>query len=174
MSAIFHPKSAILCSSFFFLFRPLTIEAKVVSSGFFISYKEMSAWRRNNLHFADADVGGGEEGAGRQRLREAVLARLHPLVAAEVLDVLPDLSGHFEKVCVGELVRGPGSVAFRLSLLFLNTGCDDVVEDVVERERFAGMVLVARCGTTLGTVTGADFGDAHGWRMGLVCGFFVC
>ena len=103
---------------------------------------------RNNLHFAEADVGGGEEGAGRQRLREAVLARLHPFRAAGIVDVLPDLSGHFEKVCVGELVRGPGSVAFRFSLLF-NTGCDDVVEDVVERERFAGMVLVARCGTTL-------------------------
>ena len=124
----------------------------------------------NSLHFAEADVGGGEEGAGRQRLREAVLARLHPLGAAGIVDVLPDRSGHFEEVCVGELVRGPGSVSFRLLLLLSGTGCDDVVEDVVERKRFAGMV--ARCGTALGTVTGADVGDTHGWRMGFVCGFW--
>ena len=158
---------------FFFFFRPLTIEAKVVSSSsFFIIHKDFGL-EKNNLHFAEADVGGGEEGAGRQRPREAVLARLHPLRVAGIVDVLPDRSGHFEEVCVGELVRGPGSVAFRFSLLLFDTRCDDVVEDVVERERFAGMV-VARCGTTLGTVTGAGFGDAHGWRMGLVCGFFVC
>ena len=79
------------------------------------------------------------------------------------MDVLPHGSGHFEEICVGELVRGPGSVSFRLSLLLYHTGCYDVVEDVVERKRFAGMV--ARCGTTLGTVTGAGFGDAHDWRM---------
>ena len=44
-----------------------------------------------------------------------------------------------------------------------------MVEDVVERKRFAGMV--ARCSTTLGTVTGAGFGDTHG---GSGLRVFVC
>ena len=72
-----------------------------------------SAWRRTNLHFAEAH-GGGEESAGRQCLREAVLARLHPVGVAGVVDALPGRSGHFEKIWVGELVRGPGSATFWL------------------------------------------------------------
>ena len=85
------------------------------------------------------------------------------------MDVLPDRSGHFEEIGVGELLRGPRSVSFGFLLLLFEMRGDDMVEDVVERKRFAGMA--ARCGTTLGTMTGAGLGDSHGWRMGLVCGF---
>ena len=155
MSAIVtksQPCCALLSSS-----SPFDSKAKFVSGS-------VARFRlgENNLHFAEADVGGGE-GAGGQRLREAVLARLHPLRAARILDVLPDRSGHFEKVCVGELVRGPGSVSFRwllLLLLFSDTGSDDVVEDVVERKRFAGMVVC--CGNVR---------DTHGCEVGSICGF---
>ena len=146
------------------------IASEKLSLGPFFDSKGLGL-ARNHLHFAEADVGCGDEGASRQCLRKAVLARLHPLRAAGIVDVLPDRSGHFEEVCVGELLRGPGSVSFRLLLLLLESRCDDVVEDVVERKRFAGMV--ARCGTTLGAVTGAGFGDSHGggwvWSAGFVC-----
>lgn len=117
--------------------------------------------KNQNLHLAEAHVGRGEEGAGRQRLCEAILTRFHPLCVAEIVNVLPHRRGHLEKSRVGELLRCPGSASFRLLwLLFFHSGSNDVVEDVVERKRFVGMA--AHCGTALGTVTGTVLGDTHG------------